>query len=298
LAEQDIYKTRKTEERPVFSAPALKQFSFDTVTLDEKGELAESRKGEAFYFMEDLGHCVGMEMVHVPAGEFIMGSDLYESGRRPNEGPQRRVPVPAFYIGKFPVSQEQWRTVADLPTVKMNLRHDPATFKGDTLPVDAIFWEEAVEFCDRLSAKTGRRYRLPSEAEWEYAARADSITPFAFGPTITSDLVNFNGNYPFAAAPKGAYREETTIVGQLGVANAFGLFDMHGNVWEWCQDEYHDNYHDAPTNASPWEGGGTGEKILRGGSWYCDSRMCRSAFRLRIPASSINNAVGFRVVVQ
>jgi len=294
----DNYKTRKTEETPVFFSPQLKSFHFDTVTVDERGQPSEHRKGEAKYFAEDLGHCVGLEMVEVPTGEFLMGSAAGEFGRRPNEGPQHNVAVQRFFIGKYAVTQGQWRTVAEMPAVNMDLRFDPSNFKGDNLPVDAVFWEEAREFCARLSAKTGNRYRLPSEAEWEYAARAGTTTPFAFGPTIISDLVNFNGNYPFADGPKSAYREKTATVGGLGVANAFGLFDMHGNVWEWCQDEYHETYNGAPVTAIAWEGGGRGERVLRGGSWYCDSKLCRAAFRLNNPPGSMYNAVGFRVVVQ
>ena len=293
----DIYKTRKTDEIPTIIRPALNVFHFDTVTLNEQGEPADFRKVEAMRFTEDLGHCISLEMVQIPAGEFVMGSAPNEIGRRPNEGPQRPVTVPSFYIGKFQVTQAQWRSVAELPAIKMDLLPDPSNFKNDSLPVDAVFWEEAIEFCARLTHKTGKRYRLPSEAEWEYAARAGTKTPFAFGPTIVSDLVNFNGGYPYGGGPKSDYRQKTTTVGGLGVANAFGLFDMHGNVWEWCQDIYHDNYSGAPFTSSAWETGGTGERVLRGGSWYCESRLCRAAFRLNNPPGSRYNAVGFRVAI-
>jgi formylglycine-generating enzyme required for sulfatase activity len=140
---------------------------------------------------------------------------------------------------------------------------------------------------------------LPSEAEWEYAARAGADTPFAFGETITPRIVNYHGNYPYASAPKGVYRQKPVPVGSLGVANAFGLFDMHGNVWEWCEDVYHDSYDRAPTDGSAWLGGGnSGDRVLRGGSFINLARDCRSAFRLNLDARGIDYVyVGFRVVV-
>ena len=155
-----------------------------------------------------------------------------------------------------------------------------------------------MEFCQRLSQYTNRNYHLPSEAEWEYACRAGTTTPFHFGETITSDLANYRAEYTYGAGTKGTYREETTEVGSFGVANAFGLYDMHGNVWEWCEDTWHSNYEGAPTDGSAWVEAGTNDndnrsRLLRGGSWDINPGNCRSASR---SYNFIGNDVGLRVV--
>ena len=151
-------------------------------------------------------------------------------------------------------------------------------------------------FCEKLSELTGRTYRLPSEAEWEYACRAETTTPFHFGPTITTDLANYDGNYTYGNGPKGTYRQQTTDVGSFP-PNAFGLYDMHGNVWERCQDVWHENYEGAPTDGSAWlEGGDQSWRVLRGGSWFGSPDVCRSANRFRFPRDDILGNVGFRVV--
>ncbi|RUR76202.1 formylglycine-generating enzyme family protein [Chlorogloeopsis fritschii PCC 9212] len=187
--------------------------------------------------------------------------------------------------------------------------NNPSNFKGEKRPVEQVSWNNAVEFCKRLSQKTGRNYRLPSEAEWEYACRAGTNTPFYFGETITTDLANYYGNHTYASAPKGQYREKTTDVGSFP-PNAFGLYDMYGNVWEWCQDHWHENYQGAPTDGSAWLSGGniirrllegaSGNKnfrLLRGGSWGYYSRICRSALRNRDYPDVRYTNIGFRVVV-
>ncbi|MFN7657571.1 MAG: formylglycine-generating enzyme family protein, partial [Dolichospermum sp.] len=154
------------------------------------------------------------------------------------------------------------------------------------------------EFCLRLSQYTGRTYSLPSEAQWEYACRAGTTTPFHFGETITTDLANYNGKYSYGQGPKGVYREETTAVGSFGVANNFGLYDMHGNVWEWCQDHWHSNYEGAPTDGSAWLSNkeDSNERLLRGGSWLDLPGYCRSAYRLNDLLDDYFNSIGFRVV--
>lgn len=156
-------------------------------------------------------------------------------------------------------------------------------------------WHESVEFCARLSKATGREYHLPSEAEWEYAARAGTQTPFAFGETITPEIVNYNGSYPYGGTAKGTYRQKTTDVGSLGAANEFGLYDMHGNVWEWCKDRYHDSYIGAPRDGSAWESGGGQNRVLRGGSWYFGAVACYSALRNWDVPDHRGNGLGFRV---
>ncbi len=217
------------------------------------------------------------------------------------EVPQHTVSVPTFYMGKFEVTQAQWRVVCEFPKVNKDLVCDlsnlPHTFKGDGLPVQQVSWEDAIEFCERLSRATGRTYRLPTEAEWEYAARGGTTTVFHFGDTITPELVNYDGNYPYGSAPKGTSRQTTTPVGSLGYPNAFGLYDMHGNVWEWCMDPWHENYDGAPTDGSSWEtAGDTRRRVLRGGSYYHDANHCRAAMRLGVPRDARSPSTGFRLV--
>jgi formylglycine-generating enzyme required for sulfatase activity len=244
--------------------------------------------------LNDLGEAIPLQMLLIPAGTFRMGSPEDEPNREEDEAPHE-VTVPSFFLSRYPITQAQWRVVADLPQANRELDRDPSNFKGDNRPVEQVSWYEAVEFCDRLSAHTGRPYRLPSEAEWEYACHAGTTTPFHFGKTLTTEVANYDGNYTYADGPKGEYREETTFVDHFEIANAFGLCDMHGNVWEWCQDHY-GNYDQTPTDGSAWI---TQEKesnrILRGGSWFNDPRYCRSAFRGNYTPVNRNDIIGFRV---
>jgi formylglycine-generating enzyme required for sulfatase activity len=265
----------------------------------------DHHSAQATGFIQDLANDTQLEMMLVPGGTFIMGSPPEELGHQEDESPQHSVTVQPFFMGKYQVTQAQWRFVAHLPQVNKELNPDPSNFKGDGStsltnhrPVEQVSWEDAVEFCDRLSQYTGRTYRLPSEAEWEYACRAGTTTPFHFGETITTDLVNYNGNYTYGQGSKGVYRKETTEVGRFGVANNFGLYDMHGNVWEWCQDDWHNDYEGAPIDGSAWlnnEEDNNG-KLLRGGSWGSDPDYCRSAYRNHYNLDSYYNNIGFRVV--
>ncbi|MBD1865017.1 MULTISPECIES: formylglycine-generating enzyme family protein [Trichocoleus] len=262
------------------------------------------RREKAQYFVEDLGKGVTLDMVLIPAGNFMMGSPPDELERKENEEPQHQVTIQKFFLGKYAVTQAQWRAVAALPQVNQELSSDPSEFKGDNRPVEQITWFDAVEFCDRLSRHTNRQYRLPSEAEWEYACRAGTITPFHFGETITTDLANYRGEDDqtmgwlgsYDRGPKGVCRQETTPVGNFAVANAFGLYDMHGNVWEWCAGRWHENYEGAPVDGSAWvKGGDSDRRVLRGGSWYGLPQHCRSAYRDWLDADSRLNYLGFRV---
>jgi formylglycine-generating enzyme required for sulfatase activity len=171
---------------------------------------------------------------------------------------------------------------------------NPSRFKGNNRPVERVSWNDAVTFCERLSQKTQKYYRLPSEAEWEYACRAGTTTPFYFGESITPELVNYDGNYTYGSAPKGQYRQQTTDVGSFP-PNAFGLYDMHGNVWEWCQDDYINSYNNAPTDGSALTGRSS-TKLLRGGSWYSLPGNCRSAYRTIYFLDNYFGLIGFRVV--
>ncbi len=259
----------------------------------------------AQYFIEDLGNKVELNMVLINSGSFMMGASENEKGSRDSERPQHQVTVPTFFMGKYPITQAQWKVAASLPQVNRSLKPDPSRFKGDNRPVEQVSWFDVVEYCDRLSRHTGRIYRLPSEAEWEYACRAGTTTPFHFGETITTDLANYRGtdnekdnwSGSYGRGAKGIYREETTDVGSFGVANAFGLYDMHGNVWEWCADHWHSNYKGAPTDGSVWlSNNNDSRQILRGGSWHYSPGSCRSACRyVNYPNDAYGN-IGFRVV--
>jgi formylglycine-generating enzyme required for sulfatase activity len=289
----------------------LKLFRFDVATLEiqqprffwqgnEPRLKLKRRSAQAYQLIESLGNNVQLEMVQIPAGEFMMGSPKDEIDRYSDESPQHRVTVPEFFIGKYPITQAQWRSIAQQPPVARELNPDPSSFKGDQLPVEKVSWYEAVEFCQRLSKWTGQVYRLPSEAEWEYACRAGTKTPFHFGNTISTEVANYNGNYTYGQGIKGTYREKTTVVGSFKVANAFGLYDMHGNVWEWCQDHYHDSYTGAPADGSEWIDSDAKEdafRMLRGGGWILNPHYCRSACRhyYNYPDDHYN-FIGFRVV--
>ncbi|MFM6724021.1 MAG: formylglycine-generating enzyme family protein, partial [Dolichospermum sp.] len=158
----------------------------------------------------------------------------------------------------------------------------------------SVSWNDAQEFCARLSRMTNKIYRLPTEAEWEYASRAGTTTPFYCGETISTDLANYNGDYTYGDGSKGQYREQTTDVGSF-LANSFGLHDMHGNVWEWCQDDWHENYINAPDDGSAWISL-SNRKVLRGGSWYNYPKHCRLASRSYNVAGFAYDILGFRVV--
>ena len=228
-----------------------------------------------------------------------MGAPETEPESQNSERPQHRVQVAPFFMGRYPVTQEQWRVVAGYKQVSRELKSEPSRFKGDKLPVENVSWEDAEEFCQRLSVKTGKNYHLPSEAQWEYACRAKTTTPFHFGEIITTDLANYNGGYSYNNSPKGNYRQQTTEVGSFP-ANAWGLHDMHGNVWEWCADDWHEDYTEAPSDGSPWPKNAKNDvnksyKLLRGGSWNLNPRYCRSASRVNFSRDNFNDVVGFRV---
>lgn len=272
-------------------AGAQRRFEFVTPSLDSSGRTTRREAREARGFAEDLGGGVTLEMVEVPAGAFVMGSpegeDTWDEG---DEKVRHPVAVPRFFMGRYEVTQAQYRAVmGELP-------YDESEGWGDDSPVVQVPWEKAAEFCRRLSKKTGRAYRLPSEAEWEYAARAGTHGPFAFGETVTPDFVNYNGEEPYGRAPKGRNRQDTVRVGSLGAANAFGLYDMHGNAAEWCQDWWHQTYEGAPADGSAWtEGRDMEARVIRGGSWFDSANSCRSAARDRISPTVCDPTIGFRV---
>ncbi|MBO3462316.1 MAG: formylglycine-generating enzyme family protein [Aetokthonos hydrillicola CCALA 1050] len=294
------------------SSPVIekKWFQFEFVTLAQRrsglfglfGEKTFSEKrsqGQAEFFAEELGDGVVLEMVAIPGGQFLMGSPENEPERFSSESPQHRVTIQPFFMGKFPITQAQWAKIAVQPKVKIDLNPDPSHFKGANRPVESVSWDDAIEFCARLSNLTGKGYRLPSEAEWEYACRAGKNTAFHFGETITTYLANYNGEYTYASAPKGIYRGQTTEVGNFS-PNACGLHDMHGNIWEWCEDTWHDSYEKAPVDGTAWvsdNDNNSQQRLLRGGSWVDFPRHCRSAYRYWVARVNSYDHVGFRVVV-
>jgi formylglycine-generating enzyme required for sulfatase activity/uncharacterized caspase-like protein len=284
----------------------LKTFQFETAQINKNGTEIKRITKSAEYFSQDLGNGVFLEMVHIPGGTFLMGSPEGEESRGSSESPQHQVTVPSFFMGKYPVTQKQWRLVAALPKVNIDLESDPSKLKGDNLPVECVSWNHTQEFCARLSQKTNIAYRLPSEAEWEYACRGGTTTPFYFGETISTELANYNGNYTYGNGVKGEYRDKTTEVGKFS-ANPCGLYDMCGNIWEWCQDEWHGNYINAPTDGSKWLSGKDkplnlvfnkifNNKVLRGGSWDFLPDHCRSAYRGTLDLDDYDYNIGFRVV--
>jgi formylglycine-generating enzyme required for sulfatase activity len=298
---------KSTELSGAFAPPPdglpLRDYQFVTVILDSTAAIVSRRQIQARYFAEDT-RGLGLEMVAIPGGSFTMGSS-----EKSDEQPPHRVSVPPFYLGKYEVTQKQWRAVAQFPRVRTYMNPRPSHFKGDNLPVEQVSWEEAMEFCARLSRATRRTYRLPTEAEWEFACRGGTTTEFALGEDINPDLVNYDGNNPYGGAPKGTSRERTTPVGSLGVANEFGLYDMVGNVWEWCLDSYHDSYFGstrvslrydpAPSDGSAWEASGYQIlRVTRGGSWFHFAKEVRSAARSSVPPDFRQDDIGFRVVAE
>jgi uncharacterized protein (TIGR02996 family) len=243
---------------------------------------------------------IGMRLAFIPAGTFFMGAPEHEDGRFANELPRHRVTLSKpFFLGVFPVTQREYqRVIGSNPS-----RFQEEELSGGFLPVEQVTWKKAVEFCKRLSAlpeekAAGRRYRLPTEAEWEYACRVGTTTPFSCGMTLSNRDANFAAESPYGDAPVGTRIGRTTAVGSYP-PNAFGLYDMHGNVWEWVRDFYNEKYyHESPAidPAGPAKGR---THVLRGGSWFIVGRGCRSAERCYTNEAPVQEAgsVGFRVVM-
>ncbi len=271
--------------------------------------LTHRRRAQGYH--EPLGaeavEAPSLTMLWMPPGRFWMGSPEEEPKRSGNEGPQHLVQLQGFFLAQTPITQAQWRQVADWQPNKgegawnQKLNPDPSHFKGDQRPVESVSWEDAMEFCRRLSQRTGRRYTLPSEAQWEYACRAGTTTPFYCGSTISTKLANYDGNEVYGDGAQEDSRQQTTDVASFP-ANPWGLHDMHGNVWEWCADHWHGNYEGAPEDGNAWfdeeakdNENSMNARLLRGGSWYYSPRGCRSAYRFRNHPVYRNYSIGFRV---
>jgi formylglycine-generating enzyme required for sulfatase activity len=261
------------------TASELRTLTFETPTVDSNGATMRTLKA-ARYFVEDFGNGVLLEMVEIPAGSFLMGSPDKDPERQ-DEKPQHMVTVKKFYMSRYEVTQDLWQTVMG------NNPSKQGPSRGDKFPVDNVSWKDAIDFCARLSQLTGAEFRLPTEAEWEYACRAGTSTAFAFGDKLPKELAN-----------NSATRDSTIRVGDLGVANGFGLSDMHGNLYEWCLDVYHRNYNGAPNDGSAWiEAADPFFRVVRGCSWNYPSSACRSASRDKDRQTIISSTDGFRIVM-
>ena len=244
-----------------------------------RAEAAGEEAGPKLQLVLDVGGGATMELVLIRPGSFDMGSEKGQA----NEKPVHKVTLKkAFYIGKFEVTKEQWQAV---------MGANPSNLRDPKRPVEIMTWNTCQDFVRKLSEKTGRKFALPSEAEWEYACRAGSTTEYCFGDAEAS-----LGEYAWY---KGNSENMTHVVGQKK-PNKWGLFDMHGSVWEWCEDVWHESYEGAPTDGSAWvEGGDQRRRVLRGGSWYYTAQYCRSAFRFRVDPMSENFCFyGCRVVLR
>ncbi len=234
------------------------------------------------------------EMAPVPAGSFIMGSPTHEAERDNDEGPRRRVAIPKpFAVGKYEVTFAEWDACAAAGGCGGRRPGDEGWGRGRR-PVINVSWDDAKAYVAWLSRKTGKIYRLLSEAEWEYAARAGTTTPFHFGSTISASQANYNGNYTYGGGSKGVYRGKTMPVGSFP-ANRFGLHDAHGNVWEWVEDCWKGNYREALTDASARLNRHCAKHVLRGGSWFHRPENLRSAYRSMIGIEFRSSYTGFRV---
>jgi formylglycine-generating enzyme required for sulfatase activity len=235
--------------------------------------------------IETLPGGIELEMIKIPAGSFLMGSPDTDDTAYGDEKPQHQVKLQEFYLGKYPITQEQYQAI---------MGNNPSNFKDDLKnPVEQVSWNDAKEFCQKLNDETGKKYRLPTEAEWEYACRAGTQTRYYFGDEESQlgDYVWYDENSDSKTHPVGEKKP-----------NNWGLYDMSGNVWEWCEDPWHDSYADKPENIKNngntiWSSSDASLRVLRGGSWNFVSRSCRSAIRGRYDADVRNLLVGFRLAV-
>ena len=277
--------------QPQPTSLGLQSFEFDVVRVDQTGKLIKRLRSKAKFFTQVLSGEITIEMVSIRGGSFIMGSSINDGDT--DEHPQHIVTLKPFYISKYPITQAQWKAIASLPQVNRSVNPNPSKFKGANLPVENVSWYEAQEFCVRLQEITGKEYRLPSEAEWEYACRAGTSTPFNCGKGINPELVNCNIN----SSINKLYKQPKPV-GSSNVANDFGLYDMHGQVWEWCADPWHKNYNGAPTDGSVWQfEGDVHRRVLRGGSWSFSPESCRSASRSWNEPEGGLRVCGFRVAI-
>lgn len=257
------------------SLPRLSQF-FETAVVDSFGRVVCEQRREVQTFIESLPKGAFIEMVEIPAQIATVGSPLIEKGRMPDEEKPRKVAFESFFMSQHPISQSQWKAVTLLPQIKRTLDPTPSCFTRLDNPVEQISWLDAVEFCNRLSAHTQRSYRLPTEIEWEYACRGGTQTPFCFGEVLTNELANVRGS-------AGC----TTPIGSFVIANPFGLYDMHGNVSEWCLKDSYDEFEIEELRY---------QQPTKGGSWRSALALCRSATNIMFASQTKSSDVGFRII--
>jgi formylglycine-generating enzyme required for sulfatase activity len=284
------YLTLEKQGNPIIEVRLKTYFpwyEYESVKVNRRGEIIQRTPERAKYYREDLGNGVYLDMVYINEGDFLMGAPETEHQSDHSERPQHLVHVPSFWIGKYQVTQAQWQTV---------MGNNPARFQGANRPVERISSDMCRDFCRKLLERTGKRYRLPSEAEWEYACRAGRTTPFSCGETITTELANYHGDYTYAEEEKSQYRKETVEAGSFP-PNPWGLYEMHGNVWEWCEDRWHGNYEGAPIDGSAWINNYSQNRflVLRGGAWHYYPAYCRSAYRLN-NSRVVGNGSSLRLV--
>lgn len=278
---------------------SLKTCQFSVITVDKKGEIIQQSKQENRYFTVNLGKGISLDMVVIKGGKFFMGCPHKESRDNQEQKPRHWVILPSFCMGKYPITQAQWEII---------MNYNPSYFKGHNRPIESVSWYECLDFCQNLSQDIGIQFTLPSESQWEYACRGiinpeqyrgldgeETYPPFHFGETITSEFANYNSKRTYQQESLGIYRQQTTDVGRF-FPNAFGLYDMHGNVWEWCADTWHNNYKNAPTDGSIWLNGDDENSPMRGGSWGAFPAYCRSATRSKVKRNNRSQYNGFRVV--
>lgn len=315
----------EAESRPVDGVPdaevapcdehaGYRRIGTRVVTVDSTGQVVSERRVEAAIERFPISSGVSLDIIAIPAGTFSMGATNAEalSARRElqhaaaatalrwiqEEQPRRSVTVSAFRVGVTPVTQSQWEAVALLPKSRIDLDVFPSGFSGRDLPVERVSWYDATEFCERLSAASGRTVRLPSEAEWEYACRAGTESPFAFGETLTPELATYLCSDKFASGPRGEATGRTTSVGASGLSNNFGIIDTHGNVWEWCRDWHARDTYSTSAIVDPRGPCSGTARIRRGGSWRTPPVFCRSAARFSAPPGFRHSDTGFRIVVE
>jgi formylglycine-generating enzyme required for sulfatase activity len=257
----------------------------------------QAQASQAYRFKEPLTERVSLEMIAIPGGQLDLArseeasasDDSHGSGTLPST-----LAVESFFMGRYPITQAQWRAVARLPQINRPLHFDPSHFKGDDRPVERISWHDAVEFCDRLSLYTGRAYRLPTEAEWEYACRAGTTSPFSCGPSLNPQLANYSYFQTELDSRVSLGPGKTTPVYQFAYANGFGLSDMHGNVLEWCQDTW-SGADEAGDGVDDIPGFQPDQRVLRGGCWLFPSEQCTAASRQVELSLRAYDYIGLRV---
>jgi formylglycine-generating enzyme required for sulfatase activity len=285
-------KNEEITSAPTMSAEQLIEPPSATKLAVATPNKADQQSIEPDQQVNSLTNSIGMKLMRIPKGKFLMGSTKTELKRNIDELQHEVTISQNFYMGATEVTQAQWVAL---------MRNNPSKFRfqGDKLPVETVSWDESVNFCKKLSElpdekKAGHKYRLPTEAEWEYACRAETTTPFNFGSELNGMQANCDGTTPYGTDTKGPYLENTSIVGSYP-ANAWGLFDMHGNVWEWCSDWYGSYPNGSATDPSGPERGE--DRVNRGGCSYYDAADCRSAKRIRLEPSKRTEGIGFRVVM-